>query len=128
MSSETDAVVATFEATSRAWADGDASAFAAWYADDATVILPGFYLRGKGGVDASMAAAFAGPLKGSRRVHSVQSVRFLGPDAAIVVTRSATLLPGEEEAPAERQDLATWVLTRRDFQWSIESYHSCLAS
>lgn len=34
MSSERDAVVATFEATSKAWADGDASAFAAWYADD----------------------------------------------------------------------------------------------
>ena len=127
MNSERDAVVATFEATSKAWAAGDADAFAAWYADDATVILPGFYLRGKGDVGASMAAAFGGPLKGSRRVHSVQSVRFPAPDAAIVVTRSATLFPGEEEAPAERRDLATWVLTRRDSQWSIESYHSCLA-
>jgi uncharacterized protein (TIGR02246 family) len=128
MSSARDDVVATFEATSKAWADGDASAFAAWYADDATVILPGFYLRGKNDVDTSMAAAFAGPLRGSRRVHSVQSVRFLAPDAAIVVTRSTTVFPGEDEAPAERRDLATWVLTRRDFQWSVESYHSCLAS
>jgi uncharacterized protein (TIGR02246 family) len=128
MSSARDAVVATFEATSKAWADGDASAFAAWYADDATVILPGFYLRGKNNVDASMAAAFAGPLRGSQRVHSVQSVRFLAPDTAIVVTRSATVFPGEDEAPAERRDLATWVLTRRDFQWSVESYHSCPAS
>jgi uncharacterized protein (TIGR02246 family) len=127
MSSARDDVVATFEATSKAWADGDASAFAAWYADDATVILPGFYLRGKNDVDTSMAAAFAGPLRGSRRVHSVQSVRFLAPDAAIVVTRSATVFPGEDEAPAERRDLATWVLTRRDFQWSVESYHGCLA-
>jgi uncharacterized protein (TIGR02246 family) len=127
MSSAQDAVVATFEATSKAWTDGDASAFAAWYADDATVILPGFYLRGKNDVDASMAAAFAGPLRGSRRVHSVQSVRFLAPDAAIVVTRSATVFPGEDEAPAERRDLATWVLTRRDLQWSVESYHGCLA-
>jgi uncharacterized protein (TIGR02246 family) len=128
MSSERDAVVATFEATSKAWADGDASAFAAWYADDATVLLPGFYLRGKGDIDASMAAAFAGPLKGSRRVHSVQSMRFLTPDTAIVVTRSATLFPGKDEAPAERRDLATWVLTRRDFQWFVEAYHSCPAS
>ena len=128
MSSEQDAVVATFAATSKAWADGDASAFAAWYADDATVILPGFYLRGKNDVDAGMTAAFAGPLKGSRRVHSVQSVRFLAPDAAVVVTRSATLFPGEDEAPAERRDLGTWVLTRRDFQWYIEAYHSCPAS
>jgi hypothetical protein len=70
MSSERDAVVATFEATSKAWADGDASAFAAWYA----------------------------------------------------------LFPGEDEAPAERRDLATWVLTRRDFQWFVEAYHSCPAS
>jgi uncharacterized protein (TIGR02246 family) len=129
MSSDREqAVLATFDATAKAWADGDASAFAAWYSGDATVLLPGFYLRGRGEIDASMAAAFDGPLHGTRRVHSPQSVRFLGADTAIVVTRSATLFPGEADAPAERQDLATWVLTRQDFQWLVEAYHSCLAS
>jgi uncharacterized protein (TIGR02246 family) len=129
MSSDREkAVLATFEATSRAWADGDARAFAAWYADDATVILPGFNLSGKADIDASMAAAFAGPLKGSRRLHDARSVRFLDRDTAIVITRSETAFPGEDSAPADRQDLATWVLTWNEGRWLVRSYHSCLAS
>jgi uncharacterized protein (TIGR02246 family) len=121
-------VLATFEATSRAWADGDAHAFVAWYADDATVILPGVNLAGKAGIDGAMAAAFAGPLKRSRRVHDARSVRFLDGDTAIVITRSETVFPGEASAPPDRQELATWVLTSNDGRWLVRSYHSCLAS
>jgi uncharacterized protein (TIGR02246 family) len=121
------AVLATFDATSGAWADGDANAFVEWYAEDATVILPGFHLRGKGDIGAGMGTAFAGPLSGSRRIHAVQSVRFLADDAAIVITRSATAFPGETEPPAERRDLATWVLSRHDGRWLVEAYHSCPA-
>jgi uncharacterized protein (TIGR02246 family) len=87
-------VLAVFDATSSAWADGDVTAFVKWYAEDATVILPGFYLQGKAAVRAGMGEAFAGPLKGSKRIHAVQNVRFLGEDAALVVTRSVTALPG----------------------------------
>lgn len=129
MSSDREqAVLATFEATSKAWADGDAEAFVAWYADDASVILPGFSLDGRADINGSMAAAFAGPLNGSRRVHDARSMRFLGAGTVIVVTASETVFPGEDSAPAERRDLATWVLTRRDGQWLVRSYHSCLAS
>jgi uncharacterized protein (TIGR02246 family) len=121
-------VLATFEATSRAWADGDAHAFVAWYADDATVILPGVNLAGKADIDGAMAAAFAGPLKRSRRVHDARSTRFLDGDTAIVVTRSETVFPGEASVPPDRQELATWVLTSHDGRWLVRSYHSCLAS
>jgi uncharacterized protein (TIGR02246 family) len=121
------AVRAVFAATSNAWADGDASAFVTWYAENATVILPGSYLRGKADVRAGMANAFTGPLKGSKRIHVLQSVRFLGEDAAIVVTRSATTFPNETEPPAERWELATWALSRRDGRWLVAAYHSCTA-
>jgi uncharacterized protein (TIGR02246 family) len=124
---EERAMLAVFDATSSAWADGDANAFVTWYAEDATVILPGFYLRGKADVRASMGHAFAGPLKGSRRIHAVQSVRFLGDDTAIVITRSATTFPGEADPPAERRELATWALSRDDGRWLVEAYHSCVA-
>jgi uncharacterized protein (TIGR02246 family) len=128
-SAETDerAVAAVFEETSRAWADGDAGAFTRWYAEGATVILPGVHLRDRAEVRAAMGAAFADPLKDSERIHAVQSVRFLGTDVAVVVTRSATRFPGETEAPAERWELATWTLSRNDGQWLIEAYHSCPA-
>ena len=129
MSSEQphEAVLATFTTMSDAWALMDAAQFAACYADDATVIGPGIFLRGKDGISGSMAAAFAGPLKGSRRPHSAQSVRFLSGDTAIVVTESATLFPGEAEAPPDRQHLVTWILTRHDGQWLVEANHICPA-
>jgi uncharacterized protein (TIGR02246 family) len=129
MNSESEQEVrVTFEATSKAWAEGDIEAFIAWYAPDATVILPGTSLFGSVAVGNGVAAAFAGPLKWSRRLHDLRDVRFLGLDTAVVVTRSETVFPGEDEAPADRRELATWVLTRHDTQWLVRSYHSCPAS
>jgi uncharacterized protein (TIGR02246 family) len=121
------ALRAVLDAVSSAWADGDASAFVEWYAKDATAILPGYYLQGKDGVRASMAAAFAGPLKASRRIHAIQSARFLGTDAAIVISKSNTAFPGEAEPAPERLALVTWVLSRRSGRWLVEAYHDCPA-
>jgi uncharacterized protein (TIGR02246 family) len=72
-----------------------------------------------------MAGAFAGPLKGSRRIHRVQSIRHLAPGTALVITDSVTVFPGEAEPPAQRRERATWVLSGRDGRWLIEAYHSC---
>jgi uncharacterized protein (TIGR02246 family) len=123
MSSAHQDVLAAFETMSDAWAGQDAARFAACYADDATVIGPGIYLRGREDISASMAAAFGGPLKGSKRPHSAQSVRFLSGDTAVVVTRSATIFSGEAQAPPERQHLVTWILTRSDGSWLVEANH-----
>jgi uncharacterized protein (TIGR02246 family) len=121
------AVRAVFDATSMAWADGDADAFVEAYAENATVILPGVHLRGKADIRASMGDAFAGPLKDSRRIHAVRDVRFLGDEVAIVITASVTALPGEADPPAERREMATWVLSKGDGRWLVEGYHSCPA-
>ena len=86
---------AVFAQTSRAWADGDGEAFAAWYAPDATVILPAVYLPGQDAIREAMAAAFAGPLKNTRRTHQVRSIRFTSPGTAIVITDSVTVPPGD---------------------------------
>ena len=122
---EHEAVLAAFETMSDVWAVQDAARFAACYAGDATVIGPGIYLQGKDDINRSMAAAFAGPLKDSIRPHSAHSVRFLSGDIAVVVTGSATLFPGEAQAPPERQHLVTWILTRRDGRWLVEANHMC---
>ena len=39
-------VLEVFDKSTAAWADGDVDAFVTWYADHATVIFPGTYLRG----------------------------------------------------------------------------------
>jgi len=118
------ALRAVFDETSAAWADGDADAFAARYATDATVILPGRYLPGREAIRTAMAAAFAGPLKNSRRIHRVQSVRFTDPGTAVVITDSITALPGNPEPPVQQHERATWVLSRHDGRWLIDAYHS----
>ena len=117
-------VLEVFDRTTAAWADGDVDAFVTWYADHATVIFPGTYLRGKASIQAAMGDAFAGPLKNTRRIHQVQSVRFLGDGAAAVVTRSATVFPGEADPAAQRWELATWAMSWQDGRWLVEAYHS----
>ncbi|MEV1175764.1 SgcJ/EcaC family oxidoreductase [Nonomuraea sp. NPDC049784] len=124
---EERALLAVFDATSSAWAEGDANAFVRWYGENAAVILPGVYLKGKAAVRAGMADAFAMPLKDSKRIHTAQDVRFLDADTAIVITRSVTVFPGEPEPPADRWELATWAFSRGDDGWLVEAYHSCPA-
>lgn len=111
-----------------AWAANDADAFADRYADDATVVLPGgVFHQGREEVRRYLAGAFAGPLRGSTSVDEPESVRLVGDDAAVVVSRSGFLLPGEETLPADRLRRATWVLTRRDDGWRVAAYHNCPA-
>ncbi|GAA2019982.1 hypothetical protein GCM10009839_15680 [Catenulispora yoronensis] len=122
------AVQAVFDTMTATWAEADAARFAACYSDEATVIGPGILLRGRDDISRSMAAAFAGPLKGSLRPHTTQSVRFLSDGRnAIVVTASETVLPGEAATPADRKHLVTWFLARHDDRWLIEANHICQA-
>lgn len=114
-----------FKATAQAWAAGDAPAFASHYAEGATVGLPGVLLEGRAAIGEAMGAAFVGALKGSRRTHIVRSVKLLGDSVAVVITRSATSFPGEPAIPAERAEIATWVLAKTQGTWEIAAYHSC---
>jgi uncharacterized protein (TIGR02246 family) len=103
------------------WAAGDADAFASRYLEDATVVLPGVFQRGRAQVREFMAARFAGPFKGSRGVDEPQDIRILG-DTAIVVSRSGVLMAGEQDVPADRVRLGTWVLARQDDRWQVAAF------
>ncbi|HEY0540528.1 MAG TPA: SgcJ/EcaC family oxidoreductase [Actinoallomurus sp.] len=120
-------VLAVLDGIYKAWADNDADAFVASYTEDATSILPGSYSVGRAATRDRMAAGFAGPLKGSRPRDEVQSVRHLGADAAIVVSRSAVVMAGETEVPGDRWVIATWTLTRQNGRWLLAAYHNCPA-
>ncbi len=110
-----------------AWAANDADAFAALYTEDATVAMPGVYHSGREEVRAYMAAAFAGPLRGSRGIDEPRSIRFLGLDTAVIVSEAGILLAGETALPDERLRRATWVLARREGAWRVAAYHNCPA-
>ncbi|MES9602574.1 SgcJ/EcaC family oxidoreductase [Actinomadura sp. NPDC000929] len=121
MNSDEKAVHEVFERLYQAWGDGDADAFADLYVEDATVVMPGVFNRGREAVRGFMAAAFEGPLKGSRGVDEPRDVRVYG-DTAIVVSRAGIIMAGEQEFPPKRERLATWVLSRRDGRWLVAAY------
>lgn len=108
----------------KAWDAGDAGAFVADYTEDATAIMPGTYRKSKEEVRRGMAEGFASFLKGSTSIDKLESVRFLGENAAVAVSEAGIRFPGETEVPAERMVYATWVLEKRDGTWLIAAYHN----
>ncbi|MDQ4504520.1 SgcJ/EcaC family oxidoreductase [Sinomonas sp. ASV322] len=118
------AIDALLAETYKGWEANDADRFVALYTEDATAILPGSVRGSREAIRDSMAAGFAGPLKGSTSVDQRVSLRFVGRDAAIAVSEAGILFPGEAEVPAERKVNATWVFEKRDGRWMIAAYHN----
>jgi len=108
-----------------AWADNDADAFVAPYAPDATAVHTGSVMENRDAIRATMAAMFDGPLKGSRGIHDVQAIRFVGADTAIVLGRGAILFAGQTEPAVESRTLDGWVLCKHEETWRVEAFHNC---
>ncbi|WP_406363667.1 SgcJ/EcaC family oxidoreductase [Streptomyces sp. NBC_00715] len=105
----------------------DADAFVEPYAPDATVLLPGTFRHDREELRTAMATAFAGPLKGSRALNEVQSVRFPGEDTALVICTRSVVLAGEDEPREESHALDSWVLSASDGAWWVRGFHGCPA-
>jgi uncharacterized protein (TIGR02246 family) len=76
-------------------------------------------------IRATLAALFAGELRGSRGVHEVQGIRFVGADTAIVLSKGSIVFAGQAEAAPESRTLDGWVLCRHDGGWRVEAFHNC---
>jgi uncharacterized protein (TIGR02246 family) len=122
------AILDVLAALYQAWEANDAEAFVADYADDATVVQPGVYKKDREEIRATMAAAFAGPLSGSRATDHPAAIRFLTGDTAVVISEGGIIFPGQEAVASERLVRATWVLVRRGDAWRIAAYHNSPAS
>jgi uncharacterized protein (TIGR02246 family) len=118
------AIQAVLVESYKAWEAGDADGMVADYTADATAILPGSLRDSREVIRESMASAFAGPLKGSSTYNKQLSLRFVGSDAAIVVSESGILFAGQTELADAGKVNATWVFEKRDGQWLIAAYHN----
>jgi uncharacterized protein (TIGR02246 family) len=108
----------------KAWAAGDAAGMVANYAADATAIMTGSLRDSREVVRENMARAFEGPLKGTSTYNKQLNLRFVGRDAAIVISESGILFPGQTEVPDTGKVNVTWVFEKRDGQWLIVAYHN----
>jgi uncharacterized protein (TIGR02246 family) len=118
------AIQAVLIASYRGWEAGDADAMVADYTEDATAIMTGSLRDSRDVVRENMALAFKGPLKGSSTYNKQLSLRFVGRDAAIVVSESGILFAGEAEVLDTGKVNATWVFEKRDGEWLIAAYHN----
>jgi len=79
------AIVELHQAVDNAWNAGDADAFAARWAEDGTVVSPlGQVSVGRAAIRAEEAAAFDGPMKGTRHKLTVSRMYWPAPGVAVV--------------------------------------------
>jgi uncharacterized protein (TIGR02246 family) len=118
------AIQAVLAESYKAWEAGDAAGMVADYTADSTAIMTGSLRDSRDSVRENMGLAFDGPLKGSSTYNKQLSLRFVGRDAAIVISESGILFPGQTEVPDAGKVNATWVFEKRDGQWLIAAYHN----
>ncbi|THA79021.1 SgcJ/EcaC family oxidoreductase [Streptomyces sp. A0642] len=118
------AIQAVLADSYKAWENGDAEGMVAGYTADATAIMTGSLRDGREVIRESMALAFAGPLKNTSTQNRQLSLRFVGGDAAILVSESGVLFPGRTEVPDAAKVNATWVFEKRDGRWLVAAYHN----
>jgi uncharacterized protein (TIGR02246 family) len=118
------AIQAVMADSYRAWSAGDADGMVANYTEDATAIMTGSLRDSRDVIRENMALGFAGPLKDTSTYNKQLSLRFVGADAAIVVSESGILFGGQTEVPDAAKVNNTWVLEKRDGRWLIAAYHN----
>lgn len=108
-----------------AWNRGDAAAFAAPFAADATLIaFEGTQLDGRDAIAEFHQALFAKQRKGTRLDCDVKFVRFLDPETAVMHARCGVILAGRERPMASRESMQLFVCTRRSGEWRISALMS----
>ncbi|WP_187776380.1 SgcJ/EcaC family oxidoreductase [Antrihabitans cavernicola] len=121
---EDTAVLDVLAEVYQAWADNDADAFTSHYTTDATAVMPGTFHADRDAIHSYMAAAFAGPMKGTRAIDTPLSVRVVG-NMAIVVSDSDIVAADASDLADARKARATWVLVKQDDRWLITAYANC---
>jgi uncharacterized protein (TIGR02246 family) len=102
-----------------AWNAADGQSFAEPFAEDADFIhILGGYYKGRGAIEAGHRMILGTIYKGSAVRYSVERIRFLRPDVAIVFLRQY-LQFSERGAPTEIEARPTLIAEKRDGEWLI---------
>lgn len=110
-----------------AWAYGDPGGVADMFVEDGTLILPGIFRQGRDDIRAYFREAFDGPYRGTQVVGKPISLRFFGPDVALLLSSGGVLAAGETEVTSAQAIRASWFVVRTDGEWRLAAYHNCQA-
>jgi uncharacterized protein (TIGR02246 family) len=104
------------------WNAHDGKAFAAPFASDADyVVVNGMKIKGREAIEKGHTAIFSTIYKDSHNVGTINSVRFLRPDVAVVhVEWNLEVSKGGEKAQA----MNTMVVTKEGGKWTIAAFHN----
>jgi len=95
------------------------------FTKDGILILPGNVLKkGRDEVQAFMAAAYAGPFKGSRVIGKAADVRFASDEVALLRSHGGILAPGQTEIDPAMAVRSTWVVVKTENDWQLAVYQN----
>jgi uncharacterized protein (TIGR02246 family) len=121
---DTLAVRALFDRALRAWADGDAEAYAACFTPDADyVTFVGSHYQGRAAIEACHVPLFTKLQKGSRLDAEITQLRFLDQHTAVVHARGA-VVKGTRRRNRRNTKVQTYVAVRQDGEWSFTAFHN----
>jgi uncharacterized protein (TIGR02246 family) len=118
------AIAALTQRVIAAWAYHDATAFAAVFTDDATMILPGIYLKGRDTIHTYLTTAFQTTYKNTQVTGRPLDIRPLGPAAALLITQGGVLAHGETEVNDDQAIRASWTVTKHNGTWHLAAYQN----
>lgn len=108
-----------------AWARNDVEAIVNTFTEDGILILPGdVYKKGHDEIRPFLAAAFAGPFKGTGVTGKPVDLRFASDDVALIRTHGGVLAEGDDEIAPELAVRSGWLCVKRDGTWYLASYQN----
>jgi uncharacterized protein (TIGR02246 family) len=121
-----DEIAGLIERENRAWNDGDAAAYSEPVTADCVFTnLFGQQFVGRHAFEQQHARVFAGVFKGSHLDQTIDHLRRVRPDVALVDTSATLEIPARDHGPARTVHARlAQVLVREDGAWRIASYHN----
>lgn len=121
-------VLEVMDELEQAWAAGDADRFGELHTGTCSyVAFDGTVMHGPQGVADGHRALFAGIMRGSRLVAEHRQVRFLTPDAAVVVQRAGIVMSwqrGRTTPSRKRLSTSTTLLVRAGGPWRVAAFQN----
>lgn len=120
-----EAITDLFARMCRAWTDGDARAYGECFTDDSDYVsFDGARAVGREPMVRLHDDLFRGVLFGSSLLGEIESVRYLGPDVAVVHATGSVLVAWRSRPPKGRLSRQTMVAVRTPDGWRFAAFHN----